>query len=497
VAAAGAAAALWFGARGEWIAYGDAEAHLNIARRMVDSRHAGAEQIGTVWLPLPHWLMAPMASVDALWQSGAAAVWPSYLCFVLAGALLAASAARCGGHPLVAAALFALNPNLLYLQSSAMTEPVYFAGLAAALWGVVAYRQDGKLRHAAVAGGGMLAAALTRYEGWFLIPFAALLLLKDRKWRGAVLAAAIAATGPLWWLAHNWWFFGDALEFYRGEWSARAIYARQLAAGLGRYPGDHDWGLALLYFGTAARAAVGWGLVLAGLAGALFAARRNWRPLLLLALGPVFYVWSLHSSGTPIYVPMLWPNSYYNSRYGLAALPLLAFGGALLARGRRSALVVVAMALAPWLLNPGPDAWLCWKESQVNSVARRDWSGRAAEALAREYRGGGIWASFSDLTGILRRAGIPVRESLHEGVHPEWEAAMAAPHLFVREEWAITRRGDAVWKAMQQARARGLRYRRVTIVESAGEPAVELWRLDGIPIGHDLDPLHQGARRAE
>ena len=44
-------------------------------------------------------------------------------------------------------------------------------------------------------------------------------------------------------------------------------------------------------------------------------------------LPPIFYVWSMHSGGTPIYVPGFGSASYYNTRYGLAALPLLAIAG--------------------------------------------------------------------------------------------------------------------------------------------------------------------------
>ena len=46
--------------RGYTLYYGDAEAHLNLARRVVDSRTPGLSQIGPVWLPLPHLLMLPL-----------------------------------------------------------------------------------------------------------------------------------------------------------------------------------------------------------------------------------------------------------------------------------------------------------------------------------------------------------------------------------------------------------------------------------------------------
>ena len=57
-----------------------------------------------------------------------------------------------------------------------------------------------------------LAGTLTRYEGWFLIPFVAayfLLVGKRRRIPAALLFGALAALGPLFWLGHNWWLSGD------------------------------------------------------------------------------------------------------------------------------------------------------------------------------------------------------------------------------------------------------------------------------------------------
>ena len=50
LAALGAGAAAWFHSQGYLLYYGDAEAHLNIARRIVDSHNAGYDQIGSPWL---------------------------------------------------------------------------------------------------------------------------------------------------------------------------------------------------------------------------------------------------------------------------------------------------------------------------------------------------------------------------------------------------------------------------------------------------------------
>ena len=95
----------------------------------------------------------------------------------------------------------------------------------------------------------------------------------------------------------------------------------------------------------------------------------------------------------------------------LAALPALAFIVGAAARFHKLlGPILLVGALSPWPIHPSPEAWICWKESQVNSEARRAWSEQAASFLQRNYKGGGIAASFGDLTGVFRRAGIPLRE---------------------------------------------------------------------------------------
>src|SRR5437868_13524949 len=50
----------------------DAIAHVNKARGLFDNFRPGLRQLGTVWLPLPHLVIAPFAAFDTLWRSGAA-----------------------------------------------------------------------------------------------------------------------------------------------------------------------------------------------------------------------------------------------------------------------------------------------------------------------------------------------------------------------------------------------------------------------------------------
>src|SRR6266481_5665633 len=156
--------------------YGDAVAHINIARRVFDSRTPGLFQLGTVWLPPPHLLNIPFIFNDRMWQTGLGASLPSMIAYVagmrgvfrLVQGLASRSAAWIG------ALIYAVNPNLFYMHATAMTESLY---LALFIWAVVYFseftREAGQnavqgrksLEKCAMA---VSAAMLVRYDGWFL-----------------------------------------------------------------------------------------------------------------------------------------------------------------------------------------------------------------------------------------------------------------------------------------------------------------------------------------
>ncbi|MGC2540163.1 MAG: hypothetical protein WA372_03125, partial [Candidatus Sulfotelmatobacter sp.] len=58
---------LFYFRNGAVLLYGDAVAHINIARRVFDSRTPGPLQLGTVWLPLPHLLILPFIVSKQMW----------------------------------------------------------------------------------------------------------------------------------------------------------------------------------------------------------------------------------------------------------------------------------------------------------------------------------------------------------------------------------------------------------------------------------------------
>lgn len=472
--AALSASAVWYFYSNGWLQwYGDAEAHLDNARRIFDSRNPGYDQIGSPWLPLPHVVLLPFVRVDSLWQSGLAAAFPSAVFFVIGGVFLFASARRIFDSTaagVAATALAVLNPNLLYLQSTSMTEAIFFGCFMALFYCTLR-------GWAAAAGVAALACTMTRYEGWFLLPFVALYFLRRGGLRAAVVFSLIAGAGPLYWLFHNWYLTNDAFEFFRGKSSAKAIQGDAV------YAGKDNWRVAFYYYRHAVQLCAGPVLVAMALAGAISAlARRAFWPLVLLALPAVFYVWSVHSSGLPIHMPHLWPHGWYNTRYGLAALPLLAFAGASIVaivptRGQSAAAGVMVLAASLWwLAPPRPDRWITWAESRANSIGRRGWTDEAAEFLSQRYvRGSGILTSWGDLAGIYRKMGLPLRETFNVCDGLPFEAAIRRPDLHLHEEWAVVLQDDEVDRALRLAARSGVLYELEKTIRKPNERAVRIY----------------------
>src|ERR1700727_2666052 len=163
----------------EVLLYGDAVAHINIARRVFDSKTPGLLQLGTVWLPLPHLLMIPFLISHEMWQRGAGGSIPSMIAYVLgvvgifrlvrgtlSSKLEPDAPARVAAW--IAALVYAANPNLIYMQTTAMGEALY---LAFFVWTVVYFSESlrGDKKALVKCGICVAAACLTRYDGWFLV----------------------------------------------------------------------------------------------------------------------------------------------------------------------------------------------------------------------------------------------------------------------------------------------------------------------------------------
>jgi hypothetical protein len=146
------------------------------------------------------------------------------------------------------------------------------------------------------------------------------------------------------------------------------------------------------------------------------------------------------------------------------------------------AIVVVAAGASWWILHPSPESWITWAESRANSENRRAWLHEAAAYLQPRFvRGSGIFTSGGDdFAGIYREMGIPLRETFGVCNGLAWEAAVRRPELYLRQQWAVVKRGDAAQIAVEQA---GPAYTLELTIEKKYEPVIEIYRRTGGPHG--------------
>ena len=501
--------------RGDLLLYGDAVAHINIARRVFDSRTPGLLQLGTVWLPLPHLLMIPFLLSDSTWQSGVGGSIPSMLAYVF-GVVGIFRLVRGGlshyAQPdtwvrvaaWTAAVIFAANPNLIYLQSTAMTESLYLAWF---IWAVVYFSEFVMLRHDRLllkCGLCLAGACLTRYDGWFLavvMSVASLVMWlrtsagRSELRRSVVKFLLFAAAAPALWLAYNAVVYRNPLEFANGPYSARAIEQKTAVPGFPPHPGAGDLRMAASYFLKAAELNMAEGnwhrfwlaLLLMGTVALLILDRKLWPLIFLLAPLP-FYALSVAYSGVPIFLPPWWPFSIYNARYGIELLPAFAVFGALMVyfmAGRfasPAAKVTVFAAVIAFAGFSYASAWhshpISFREAFVNSRTRIPLEKELANTLLELPPNSTLLMYLGDHVGALQRAGIPLRRVINEGNHRTWkqpvdseglwENALANPPKYV--DFVVAFAGDPVTEKLQRQNLVSL-----AVVHATGQPVCTIY----------------------
>jgi hypothetical protein len=517
---------LFYFRRGDILLYGDAVAHINIARRVFDSRTPGLLQLGTVWLPLPHLLMIPFLLSNWMWKTGVGGSIPSMAAYIL-GTIGIFRLVRDGlgsaaqSAPVIrfaawlAAIIYAANPNLVYLQATAMTESLY---LALFIWAMVYFnefvrgsessaennRQSTPSSPLVKCGLCLAGACLTRYDAWFLaiaMGVAALPLALQAKRRGHTPGSGLTkfilltAAAPVLWLAYNAIVYRNPLEFATGPYSAMAIEQRSPAMS---HPGAHDLQTAFSYFVKSAElnlAAGNWQKLWILLALAGVVAGLTWKqtqpklwPLLLLWIPLPFYSLSVAYSGVPIYVPVWWPFSYYNVRYGLELLPAFAVFVALAVLfavqwlQRRAFKFVAAAGGLIFVSASYASIWsapVCFSEAVINSRGRIVLERELADFVRVLPPDSSLLMYLGNHVGAIQQAGIPLRRVINEGNHRTWkqpadldglwERTLADPAKFAG--FVIAFEGDPVSTGVQKRDLIPL-----AVIHASGEPKATIYR---------------------
>ena len=492
---------------GYLLLYGDAVAHLGIARRILDSRNPGLAQLGGVWLPLSHLLLVPFVQKMQWWQNGMAGAWPSLLCYVagVAGFYRLARLLLIPRWAFAATLFYALNPNLLYLATTAMTEPLFLAllvwmtaltmecvaAIKAGAHGIVARR----LWVIALV---IVGAVFTRYDGWIAGALVWCVLTWElsqhravwQKVRPAFIGfTVLTIAAPVSWLAYNQHFYHDALDFMRGPYSAAAIEKKTSPPGAKHYRGWHNPGWALLFYTRTAQVdAAAWEVGFAVLAAALVGLwsvcrRRLQMPVLLLWMPMPFYIYSIAYGSVPIFIPQLYPHSFYNARYGMEMLPALALflfiALALLESRLRGFAPLAARLMEPVVLllvaaNTIAMIYfvpLVLKEGIVNSTTRVPFEAAVARELERLPAGSPILMYTSDHIGAVQQAGIPLKQMLSEGDYDSFHAALAQPAR--QAAYVVAIAGDPVSAAVA---AHPEDLSELTVLCSTGQPCARVYQ---------------------
>ncbi len=470
----------YYASHGYLLLYGDAVAHLHIARRIVDSLNPGFRQLGSVWLPLPHLLLLPFVLKMQWWQNGMAGAIPSVVTYV-AGCVGIFRLARhwMRTAPAVVAVLFfGTNASLLYLATTAMTEPLYLAEMVWAVVllveldaGILANDSRAAARGLRLLGLVLAAAVFTRYDGWIYAAaaWAAATVIVMRSQRRAVLLgewvllSVVAGISPVLWLAYNARQFHDPLDFLRGPYSARAIELRTTPPGAGHYPGYHNLRISWTYFLKAAQMNAVWpscgkllvGIAVVGSVAAVLRYREAW-PALLFWLPLPFYAYSVAYGAVPIFLPVWLPYAFYNTRYGMELLPafalFVAFAlAALMDRLPRYqqwlplAAAILILINSAALLHARP---LVLQEALRNGRSRITFEHALAIKLAEIPPREAILMYTSAHVGALQQIGIPLKQTVNEGDYYQWNAALQQPAAGA--PWVIAIDGDPVAKAVEQ-----------------------------------------------
>jgi hypothetical protein len=354
----------------------------------------------------------------------------------------------------------------------------------------------------------MVSAVFTRYDGWIMALLAwfaiAVTLLRRGQLRSRTfwMASIFVAAAPVFWFVYNSAAFGDWLYFARGPYSAKAIEMRTALPGYPPHPGWHDPWVSLLFYIKAAEmdaAAAAWGntllaLSLLGSAWAWLTARRHalaWT--LLLALPVPFYAYSVAYGSVPIFLPVWWPHSYYNLRYGMELLPALALSLGFTAqfcldavrafKPRKSrerwmnavgaALFVLVALNAFQMLRERP---LVYVEGTKNIAAHGPYEREippVLRALLATRPGGVVLTITSNDPEVIALTGIPLRQTINESDLEIYRQALTAPSAHAALVLAFD--GDEVDQAVHQHPSGLTVYRRFS---APNQPSATLYVCD-------------------
>ncbi|MCX6155974.1 MAG: hypothetical protein NT007_17640 [Candidatus Kapabacteria bacterium] len=210
------------------IFYGDSNSRLVQSALLLEKSSYPQIFKELVWLPLPYLIVIPFCLSETLFHSGFAASIPNIILYLVFVFFISKSNLMILRHRLSALALtliISLNPNLIYLSFSAMSELSALSALAGFFYFL--FKQS-DLPKASIF---LALATLARYEAWLVcIIFVGLIIIYRIKSSlnnyQAIGIILISISGILMWLIFqkivngNWFYFLNA-EYYSTSWQSK------------------------------------------------------------------------------------------------------------------------------------------------------------------------------------------------------------------------------------------------------------------------------------
>lgn len=438
------------------LAYNDARSHLDIGRRVVEGLKPGMAQLGSVWLPLPHILMIPTIWNDFMWHSGLAGALPSMISFVATGYVIY----RLLGHlkvgvfgRLFGVAIFVSNLNILYLQSTAMTELLLLATMTLGVYELILWHKDDKLVQLVRSSFWIMLSTLVRYDGWFLFFWAAMLVLAKGFKRGKyrmgeglfIFFCTLGGLGIILWFLWNGAIFGDPLYFAFGPFSAHAQQTQLADAGV--LQTKHNLPLSILmYWYAMAYNSVLLTVVLGVIGGFLFFSDPKIKVEVRIAatalLAPFFFnILALYLGHSVLFIQGISGNTWFNVRYGIMMLPSFAiFAGYLVHRLKPLRWVWVSLFIFVTIFHIGNHDAVTIDDGRVGSSQKNvsEVSSWLADHASSEP--GFVLISAASHDAIIFSSRLPMKKFIHEGTGEYWESATTAPDRWAK--WIVMRTND-------------------------------------------------------
>lgn len=447
---------IYFYQNGFGVAYNDARSHLNIGRRVVESLKPGLAQIGSVWLPLPHFLMIPTIWNDFFWHSGLSGALQSMVSFVATGILVYLYLKKLDvgifGR-LFGVFVFIANINVLYLTSTAMTELLLLATMTAGAYYLMLWAKEEKLFDLIKSAFWIMISTTVRYDGWFLfMAAAAIIALTVFRKKGyketegvVILFATLAGFGIALWFLWNILIFKDPFYFAFGPFSAHAqqqqIYeAGELFTKGNLYLSTKAY-LYAFFYNTYTFVAI------LGLLGAITLwldkkIKEEVRIATVTLIAPLlFNILALYLGHSVLFVQGVMGDTWFNVRYGMMLMPSIAiFVGYLIDKFKDVRWVFIGLfALVTFFAFVNRDA-VTIDDALIGSSGKnvKEVSGWLAENVTNQK--GFILISAASHDAIIFSSGLPMKRFIHEGTGAYWKLAAGNPKEWVT--WIVMRTHD-------------------------------------------------------